>query len=143
MIQAFGISAALVFFLASVLHFYWVARGASSKVSGVLPSSGGQAAFRPSRLLTLLVAIALLACGLLFLGKLGYLGSAIPVHYFETALGLLAAILILRSIGDFRLVGLFKKVRGTPFSRMDTRVYVPLCMVLAVCSVVVATGHVA
>ena len=33
--------------------------------------------------------------------------------------------------GNFRLVGFFKKVRGTRFATLDTRYYSPLCLFLA------------
>ena len=36
-----------------------------------------------------------------------------------------------RAIGDFKYVGFFKRVRGSKFARMDTLVYSPLCLLLA------------
>jgi hypothetical protein len=50
-----------------------------------------------------------------------------------------AVILLLRGIGDFRYVGLFKRVRDTPFARMDSRVYTPLVLALAAVAGLVAT----
>jgi hypothetical protein len=41
------------------------------------------------------------------------------------------AVLAARAVGDFRLVGLFKRVRGTRFARYDSLVYTPLCLALA------------
>jgi hypothetical protein len=46
---------------------------------------------------------------------------------YALALGLLA-----RAMGDFNYVGFFKRVRGTRFARMDTLLYSPLCLALAV-----------
>jgi hypothetical protein len=37
----------------------------------------------------------------------------------------------LRAVGEFRLVGFFKRVKGTRFARMDTLVYSPLCALLS------------
>jgi len=45
-----------------------------------------------------------------------------------------------RGVGDFRLVGLSKRVRGTRFARYDSFVYTPLCLALAAGIVVVATA---
>ena len=42
------------------------------------------------------------------------------------------AIFALRALGEFRLLGFFKHVRGTRFVTMDSFVYAPLCLVLAV-----------
>lgn len=44
----------------------------------------------------------------------------------------LAVVLFLRAIGDFRLVGFFKQIRDTRFARLDTILYSPLCLVMAI-----------
>ena len=46
---------------------------------------------------------------------------------YGLALGLLA-----RAIGEFNYVGFFKRVRGSRFARLDTLVYSPLCLLLAI-----------
>jgi hypothetical protein len=51
-----------------------------------------------------------------------------------------AVVLVARGVGDFRLVGLFKRVRGTRFARLDSCVYTPLCFALAAGSVIVAAA---
>jgi len=43
----------------------------------------------------------------------------------------LALLLLLRAIGDFRLVGFFKTVRGSRFAWLDSALYSPLCLALA------------
>jgi hypothetical protein len=43
----------------------------------------------------------------------------------------LALLFLARAIGDFRLVGFFKRLRGTRFASLDTRYYSPLCLGLA------------
>jgi hypothetical protein len=40
--------------------------------------------------------------------------------------------MLARAVGDFRLVGFFKTVRGSTFARMDTRLYSPLCVLLGI-----------
>ena len=41
-------------------------------------------------------------------------------------------VLLLRAIGDFNLVGFFKRIRGSAFARMDTWFYSPLCVLLGI-----------
>jgi hypothetical protein len=41
------------------------------------------------------------------------------------------AALLVRVVGDFRHVGLFKRERSTRFARLDTRYFTPLCAALA------------
>ena len=48
-------------------------------------------------------------------------------------------ILLPRAVGEFRLVGFFKRVRGSGCARLDTFVYSPLCLALAVG--IFAVGH--
>ena len=43
-----------------------------------------------------------------------------------------------RVVGDLRWVGLFKRVRGTPFAWWDTWLYVPLAGLLALAALLVA-----
>ena len=50
----------------------------------------------------------------------------------------LGVVFLARSLGDFRLVGFFKRVKGSPFARLDTWVYTPLCLLLGLAIVFVA-----
>jgi hypothetical protein len=49
--------------------------------------------------------------------------------------------LLLRAVGEFRYVGLFKRVRGTKFAVLDTFVYSPLCLLLGAGVALVAFQH--
>jgi len=140
MMTFIGFTAAVIFFLASAQHFYWAVVNKSKGVSAALPSVDNRVIFRPSRIATLAVAIALSICGLLILGKLGCLGSVFPSNFYVITLNLLAATLILRAIGDFRMMGIFKKIKDTSFARMDTKIYIPLCATLGGCCFIVASG---
>jgi Protein of unknown function (DUF3995) len=98
----------------------------------VVPEVGGRPAFTPGRTSTLVIAALLeIAASLVALqGKLFAIGGLPPALIRMGALGV-ALVLAARGVGDFRLVGLFKRVRGTRFARLDSRVYVPLCLALA------------
>ena len=39
--------------------------------------------------------------------------------------------MLARAIGEFRLVGFFKTVKGSLFARMDTLFFSPLCVLLS------------
>lgn len=49
--------------------------------------------------------------------------------------------LFLRAIGEFRLVGFFKRVRGTRFAQLDTLAFSPLCLLLSVGVFVLTYAH--
>jgi hypothetical protein len=62
----------------------------------------------------------------------------LPSRLVRGATALLAALFLLRSVGEFRLVGFFKRVRGTDFAWWDTRLYSPLCLAMGVAFLAVA-----
>jgi hypothetical protein len=100
--------------------------------SGAVPSVDGKPLFVPSRGATVVVGIALLA----FAGLVAQTGGLLPLLLPRTALLWLSYGLALgllgRAIGEFRYVGFFKRVRGSRFAKLDTLVYSPLCLLLAI-----------
>lgn len=109
--------AAAIFTFLALLHFYWAIRGGAGN-SAAIPEIDGIPAFRPSRAATAAVGMVLLGTALIVLLQLRLLLAGA------------AAVLILRAIGDFRLVGFFKRLRDSRFARMDTLLYSPLCLAL-------------
>ena len=122
---------ATVLALLAAVHVYWAIGGAWGKASS-LPEVGGRPAFIPSRGATLLVAAGLSFGALVALSR-GHLAfSSRPgslAHWFTLAFGL---AFVLRAIGEFRLVGVFKRVRDTSFARRDTWLFSPLSLLLGV-----------
>ncbi len=132
---AFAIT--VVFVVLASLHIYWAAGGRAGWRGGV-PEVDGRPAFVPSTAATVAVAIALLLCAALVAGAGGLVSlpiAAAPTRWLSFALAL---AFLLRAVGDFRLVGFFKRVRGTQFARLDSVLYSPLCLALAAGVFVVA-----
>ena len=125
-----------VFILIAALHIWWALasdRAKSSRIGVVVPTRlDGTPLFRPGRTATLGVVLFLLTASLLVLQQGGIL--TLPGRAVTYRLGswLLAVVLVLRTVGDFRYVGMFKRERRTRFAGRDTRIYTPLCGVLAV-----------
>lgn len=118
---------AAVFVFLACLHFYWAAFGTGAS-SAAVPEVDGAPAFKPSKAGTA-------AVGLVLLGT-----AAIVLLHVELLLAGAAAVLALRAIGDFRLVGFFKRVKGSKFARMDTLLYSPLCLALGAALALLAAG---
>jgi hypothetical protein len=114
-----------------MLHGYWALEGLSASAA-VVPFRAGKPLFTPTPATTLLVALALLVCALLVLGMLGISRLGLPDWPFRIGVCGVAAAFLLRAIGDFRYLGLFKTVRDTAFARNDSWFYSPLCIVLAI-----------
>ena len=125
---AFALATVLAFL--SALHIYW-AFGGRWGWGAAIPQVDGRPAFTPSRFATLLVALGLAAAAVLPLVRAGALPFSVPRWLFQWSAIFLAFVFFIRAVGDFRLVGFFKRVRGTPFAIWDTRLFSPLCLLLA------------
>jgi Protein of unknown function (DUF3995) len=117
-------------FLAAV-HVYWAFGGRFAKVAAI-PELRGSPSFVPGRITTLLVACCLFACAALIGAATGFIDAPVPAIVIQWGCFGLALLLLLRAIGDFRLVGFFKTVRGSRFAWLDSALYSPLCVALAV-----------
>ena len=116
-------------FLASV-HVYWAFGGQFARVAAI-PELRGAPAIAPGRMATLLVAVGLLACAALVGAAAGFFDPPVPAIAIKRSCFGLALLLLLRAIGDFRLVGFFKTVRYSRFAWLDSALYSPLCLALA------------
>lgn len=134
-----GILAIVLLTFLSAMHVYW-ACGRRTGFVPAIPEAEGKPTFHPGTGVTLLVAALLLLAALTVAGQLKFWGDAVPATWFLWGTRGLALVFLLRVIGDFRYVGIFKRVRGTRFAVWDTRVFVPLCLIIAVCSFC-ATTH--
>jgi hypothetical protein len=130
----------VIFAALAVWHFY-MALVPSSGARGAVPSVEGKPLFAPTRRATAAIGVVLLLFGALVLATAGVISLRVP-HIalswlsYGLALGLLG-----RAVGEFRYVGFFKRVHGTKFARLDTLVYSPLCLVLAIGVTLVALQH--
>lgn len=120
----------------SLIHVYWLFGGRVGRFAAI-PEVDGQPLFQPSALATLVVAIGLVLCALVIAGTAEMLTLPLAQTVLTLMTRTLAMLFLLRAIGDFRLVGFFKRVRHTRFARLDTAVYSPLCLVLAIGAAIV------
>ena len=103
-------------------------------VSGMLqlnvtvPEVNGRPAFQPGRLMTAAVAVALAMAALTVLLCARVVVTELPVWLTTWATVALGTLFLLRAVGEFRLVGFFKSVRGSRFARWDTWLFSPLCL---------------
>lgn len=111
----------LIFSFLSGIHIYWAFGGMGLK-AGTLPTKDGELKLHPSPIGTLVVASGL--------GTFAFFsGVALErYHWLYLMMGILFCI---RAIGDFRYVGLFKKVKDSVFAKNDRAFFIPLCVYLA------------
>jgi hypothetical protein len=122
----------LIFSFLSVIHFYWMFGGRFGSQS-VFPTKNESVSPKmPGPIPTFIVALGLLSIVLLILFKADLFLVKLPASIDRYGLRVVAAIFILRAVGDFNYVGFFKKIKQTKFGLNDTKYYSPLCFVTGV-----------
>jgi hypothetical protein len=133
-----AVGVAFVLLLLSALHLYWLASGRGPSTA-VVPEVGGRPAFVPGMAATLAVAAALAGAAAIVLTRAGvWRASPLPATLSYWGTWVLVVVFLGRAVGDFRLVGFTKRVRGTAFARWDTALYSPLCAALGLATLWVA-----
>jgi len=124
-----AIALAVVLFVLAMFHVWWAA-GDRRGDSVAVPKVAGRPAFVPGRRATLVVAALLLSAAAVALAQ-GQLALAFlprtPLSWAAMAAG---SAFLLRALGEFRLVGFFKRVRDSDFARWDTWCFSPLCVAI-------------
>ncbi len=133
-----GLVAGAVLAGIGLFHVAW-AFGARPLDTGVIPTTAdGTPVMAPGMAITLVVAALLLTAAFLIFEQSGFGPGLLPHPLPRIGATGVAVVLLLRGIGEFRYVGLFKRERGTAFARLDTRYFTPLVLALAVLSGIVA-----
>ena len=112
-----------------VIHFSW-ALGGKFLLDAAIPTKDGTKLLNPGLFLTFLVGFILLG----FAFVVWEIKSEDAVYlYLNWAIATLFGI---RAIGDFNMVGFFKKIKHTKFALYDTKYFSPLCLTLSLSLVV-------
>ncbi len=126
-----------IFVSISLLHAYWALGGKFGNLAASPTTSDGSFLFRPGPLSTWVVAAGLMFFAWITLGNLIVQHESHPA-YIHVGTWIIGIIFIARSIGDFRYVGFFKKMKDTTFARNDSRLYSPLSLVMGLINILVA-----
>jgi hypothetical protein len=128
---AVAIIVSLTFVVLALWHFR-MALSTDKGTGGAVPSQSGKPLFVPSARATLAVGFVLLAFAYLVAAAAGLVASGLPRALLSWPCYALALGLLARAVGEFRYVGFFKRVRDSRFARLDTLLYSPLCLLLAI-----------
>jgi hypothetical protein len=120
----------------SLVHVYWCLGGRVG-VLVAIPEVDGTPVFQPSTVSAFVVAIGLALCAVVIAATAGILTLPLSHTMLAWLTRALAVVLLIRAIGDFRVVGFFKRIRHSRFAHLDTIVYSPLSLVLAIGSAIV------
>jgi hypothetical protein len=107
-----------------LLHLYWTFGGRWAFLSSVPKTDAGNPLFLPGRTACLAVAFALASASGITLWS--------SFRWRSVAMYGIAVVFALRAFGDFRYSGWTKRVHGSDFATLDTWLYSPLCLMLAI-----------
>ncbi len=121
----------LIFLILAGVHFNWMLGGKFGFDIAVPTNEAGKRMLNPGKWDTSIVGFGLLMLGLFFLAKGGLIDVSLPAWIDKYGGYAISAVFLLRAVGDFNYVGFFKKPRTTKFARLDSQVFSPLCLLLA------------
>lgn len=131
MIVILSLITAIIFLILSIIHYYWAFGGKWALNSALPTNKFGKKMLNPSVFMTVIVGAILSLFSVYYLQKgnitqinlpqiSSYLGYGIPILF------------LIRAIGDFTYVGIFKKIKNTKFAKLDTKYYSPLCLAISI-----------
>lgn len=130
----FNYNQLLNFIFLAGLHLYWAA-GREAFAAEVLPMHpNGTFLFQPGPISTIVVAFILLGFAFITIGNSGVTDHLLERKYIHFGTLSIAAIFLVRALGDFKYIGFFKRIKGTAFARKDTVLYSPFSLLIAVIS---------
>lgn len=104
----------------------------------IIPSAPGMERSWPSSLSWMAVAAALALASVVSLARGDLILRSLPKWMSTFACCAMAAVFLLRAVGDFYVLGVFKSVTETPFAYWDTRLYTPLCLAIGSAALLLA-----
>ena len=126
-----AIGVVLVLLLAAGFHFYWGLGGTFGFSVAIPQRPDGTPLFKPSALACHGVGLALVAAIVCVLAVVGIIALPMPPVVLKAGVSALALIFAARALSWSSYVGLFKKIRHTPFGRLDTCIFSPLCLLVS------------
>ncbi|MCD8445685.1 DUF3995 domain-containing protein [Tenacibaculum finnmarkense] len=137
MITVLSIILFVIFSSLGFIHFYWILGGKWGLEKALPTKEAGQKAMESPKIATAIVGIGLISFGLIYLIKTGLINFQIPNWIITYGSWIIPSIFILRAIGDFNYVGVFKKIKNTEFAKADSKWFIPLCLTIGILGILI------
>jgi len=131
-VKILSITLFFIFTIISGFHFYWFFGGIWG-LKKVIPTKNNRlTTLSVPKIATLLVSVMFVIVAIIYLLK----SNILDIQYTNTAINymfwIVPFVFILRAIGEFNYVGFFKKIKNTEFSKADSNLFSPLCLLIGV-----------
>lgn len=137
MIILLGVIVSLIFFVLSVIHFNWSFGGTWGFDNALPTNEEGKKVLNPKKFDSAIIGIVLAAFGIFYLANTNLISLSIPGFITSSSSWLVPIIFLARSIGDFKYIGFFKKIKSTKFAKLDTRYFSPLCLIISLFTILI------
>jgi hypothetical protein len=117
----------LLFFI-GMIHLSWAFGGKKGFTNALPRKASGELLFLPRKVDCMIVSLGLIAFSFLLLAQ----GEMISLPVTDTVVKggsiFCGIIFIVRAVGDFKYLGIFKSIRNNKFAKYDSILYSPLCL---------------
>lgn len=129
---ALSLILSLIFFILGIIHLNWLIGGTFGFDESLPTKETGERVLNPKKFDSAIVGLGLMCFAFFYLIKADLINLDIPHWILKYGSWLIPAIFILRAVGEFKYVGLFKKIKHTSFGELDTKFYSPLCAFIGI-----------
>ncbi|MBN4057171.1 DUF3995 domain-containing protein [bacterium AH-315-J21] len=131
------IESATLLILAGI-HFNWAIGGTWGFEEALPTNEAGERVLNPKKSDSAIVGLGLMSFATYFLVKINLIQINLPSAVLDYGAWFIASIFLLRAIGDFRYIGFSKKIKHTDLAKLDSKLYSPLCLALAILGATIA-----
>lgn len=127
----------LIFFFIGGVHISW-SLGLKWGYEQVIPKKEkGENLFTPRKPECIVMAIIFFLFGIFYLIKTDFISLNIHQCVLTYSGWFISILFIIRTIGDFKYVGIFKSIKTTDFAKWDNKLYIPLCIIIFIISITI------
>jgi hypothetical protein len=126
-----------IFIILGAIHFNWVIGGKFGFEASLPTKENGERVLNPKKYDSAIVGLGLSAFGVFYLITSGLVNYHLPDWILNYGGWVIPVIFLLRGVGEFKYVGIFKSVKETNFGKLDTKVYSPLCLAIGVLGIII------
>ncbi len=134
-----SITLSTIFITLGIIHFNWVFGGKFGFSASLPTKETGERILNPKKYDSAAVGLALTFFGLFYLVKFHIIDLYLPEWILNYGRWIIPSIFLLRAIGEFKYLGFFKSIQHTEFAKMDTKLFSPLCLLIAIVGFVLST----
>jgi hypothetical protein len=126
-----------IFIALGIIHFNWVIGGKFGLEASLPTRQSGERVLNSGKIDSAFVGLGLSAFGFFYLFTSGLIDYKLPDWIVSYGGWIIPIIFLLRGIGEFKYVGVFKTVRNTQFGKLDTKLFSPLCLAMGIMGVII------